>query len=327
MEKSIFLEKAKRLSLTALILLIVVFAINFYIGLNQVSILTAYGMDVYPIDAYCNYYNYIFIGPTIMLALSLVAFLGISMMKKPNIGFAVIFSILFCLVFVLHSVDLIKPTEYRLYLFDGFWESYSRLASCSDCYTKFPMVLSVAFFCMAMGMIIGGRCEAKDKFKGASFKISAILMLIIILVKIVLNFDQKGIATKFGAGKLEEIEPWPIYGLLDSTIPICLLVVFVMTIIANRILKKEGLFAVLISIVTTMVIQADYFISPIFSEVLGNSVSERSAFIITLVNIYIDKYALWFFNISLILFFVGNGINYACSLKTGLDNKVVESVQ
>ena len=126
---------------------------------------------------------------------------------------------------------------------------------------------------------------------------------------------------------MEEIEPWTIYGLLDSTIPICLLVVFVMTIIANRILKKEGLFAVLISIVTTMVIQADYIISPIFSEVLGNSVSERSAFIITLVNIYIDKYALWLFNISLILFFVGLGINYAGSLKKGLDNKTIESVQ
>ena len=324
MEKSVFMKKAKWLSLVTLLLQIIVFAINSYIGQNQALILSKYGTDAYKIG---YYFYYISGAPILMLALSFVVFVGIAIMKKPNIGFAVIFSILFGLMFVLHSGNFFMPHDYWLIANFDFWTSYGRLNSCSYTYTRFPIVLSVAFFYMAMGMIIGGRCEVKDKLKGASIKSSAVLMLLIILVKIVLNFDQKGIAAKVGIAKLEEIEPWPIYGLLYSTIPFCLLVIFVMTILANRISKKEGLFAVLIAILTAIVVRADYFIDPIFYKILENSVSERSVFVIDEVNFYIDKSTRWFFNISLILFFIGLGINYASSLKKGLDNKTIESVQ
>ncbi len=324
MEKSIFMKKAKWLSFVALLSQIVVFAINSYIGQNQALILSKYGTDVYKIG---YYFYYISGAPILMLALSFVFFVGITIMKKPNIGFAVIFAILFGLIFILHSGGFFKPHDYWLIANFDFWTSYGRLNSYSYTYTRLPILLSVAFFFLAIGMIIGGRCEVKDKFKGVSIKISAVLMLFITLFKIVMNFDQKGIATKIGVGKVEEIESWPVYGLLDSTIQICLLVILVMTILANRISKKEGLFAVLISILTTIVIRADYFLAPIYYEILENSVSDRSAFVIDEVNFYIDKSTGWFFNISLILFFIGLGINYASSLKKGLDNKTIESVQ
>ena len=324
MEKSIIMKKAKWLSLIALLLQIVVYVISYYIRHHQASILSEFGTDVYTIGDYSYYIP----GGTILILIAfLVAFVGMAIMKKPHIIFAVLFAVLVGLIYILHSYDFFSPHDYSLLFNYDFWTSYSRLKRCFDSYAGFPIVLSVAFFYMAIGMIIGGRYEFKNKVKGVSFKISAILMFIIILVKIVLNFNQKTIAAKVGILNLEEIKPWPVFGILDSTIPLCLLVIFVMTIIANRISKKEGLFAVLIAILTTIVVRAESLMSSFNYQILENCVSDREAFVITQVNYYIDKYTLWFFNISLILFFVGLGINYACSLKNSLNNKAAESVQ
>ena len=92
MEKSIFMKKARRLSFVALLSQIVVYVINSYIRHHQVSILSEYGTDVYPIG---DYYSYISAGTNLMLVVALVAFIGIAIMKKPHIIFAVIFAVLF----------------------------------------------------------------------------------------------------------------------------------------------------------------------------------------------------------------------------------------